>query len=103
MFKISNYLIRTPEGEKLSTTVTAAGTQCAIVYACFHSNHVDTAEQEKHKQSQQQELGSGTIVDAAFNFKRAKMESLNYIPRHSSLNLQLSKKSLHKEPQQKTC
>lgn len=89
MFKISDYLISTPKGEELSTTVAAAGTHCAIVYACFHSNHVDTAEQEKHKQSQLQELGSGTIADAAFDFKRDKMGSLNYIPRyilHSASN-----------------
>lgn len=69
--------------------VAAAGTHCAIVYVCFHSNHVDSAEQEKHKQSQLQELGSGTIVDAAFNFKRDKMGFLNYIPRyilHSTSN-----------------
>lgn len=71
--------------------VAAAGTQCATVYACFHSNHVDTAEQEKHRQSQLQELGSGTI--AAFNFKRDKMGSLNYIPRYL-LHSTLFKKSL---------
>lgn len=45
----------------------AAGTPCAIVYACFHSNPVDTAEQEKHRHSQRQELGSGTTGDAAFH------------------------------------
>lgn len=70
--------------------VAAAGTHCAIVYVCFHSNHVDSAEQEKHKQSQLQELGSGTIVDAAFNFKRDKMGSLElYTKIYSSLNFQL--------------
>ena len=96
MFKTSNYLIRTPKGEELSTMVAAAGTQHAIVYACFHSNHVDTAEQKKHQQSQLQELGSGTTVDAAFNFNGDKMESLNHIPRyilHSTCNS--SKKSSH--------
>lgn len=89
MFETSNYLIRTPKGEELLTMVAAAGTQCAIVYACFHSNHVDTAEQQKHKQSQLQELGSGTIVDAAFNLKRDKMGSPCYVPRyilHSTCN-----------------
>jgi len=71
--------------------VAAAGTPCAVVYACFHSNHVDTAEQKKHKQSQLQQLSSGTAVDAALNFKREKMGvSELHTKICSSLSLQLS-------------
>lgn len=47
----------------------AAGTHCAIVYARFHSNRVDTAKQEKHRHSQLQELGPGIRVDAAFRLQ----------------------------------
>lgn len=50
----------------------AAGTHCAIFYACFHSNPVDTAEREKHGHSQLQELGSGTRVDAAFHLQEGQ-------------------------------
>lgn len=55
----------------------AAGTHCAIVYACFHSNPVDTAKQEKHRHSQMQELGSGTRVDAAYHFQDGGSLNLN--------------------------
>lgn len=67
------------QGWRTVTVVAAAGTQCAVVYACFHSNPVDTAEQEKLRQSQVQERGSGMSVDAAFHFKKDKMGVSEFI------------------------
>lgn len=80
---------------KSCAVVAAAGAQCAIVYACFHSNPVDTAEQEKHRQSQAQELGSGTRADAAFHFEKDKMGVSEFIQEILFIHLAALLKSLH--------
>lgn len=74
------------QGWALPALLAAAGTPCATVYSCFHSNRVDTAEQQNTGTANCRSWAQAPQWMLLFIYKRAKMGSLNFKYIYSSLH-----------------